>query len=293
MKKNKFLKLNLQLFAEGGGDGGTASGTGVSSSPGSTDGVTPAEGITEDVQTADAQAIDDREARFKASYEEFKDLYDKKTSETVQKRLRSTKDTVDRYNALAPTLDILSRKYGVDASDIEALNKAIEEDDSYFEEEALEKGIPVEQLKNIRKIERENADLKRQMQEAEMKEQSDKILAGWMNQAEALKEVYPNFALEVEMGNPRFTDLLRNNIDVRTAYEVIHKDEIIGGAMQFTANKVQEKIAKSIQANGQRPVENGINDMSSAVTKVDVSQLSRDERRKINERVARGERITF
>ena len=50
-------------------------------------------------------------------------------------------------------------------NDAAALTKAIEEDDSFFEDEALERGIPVEQLKEIRKMERENADLKRQMAE--------------------------------------------------------------------------------------------------------------------------------
>ena len=188
---------------------------------------------------------------------------------------------------------MLSRKYGVDASDIEALNKAIEEDDAYYEDEALEKGITVEQLKSIRKMERENAELKRQMREQNARENADRIYAAWMQQADALKGVYPSFDLNSELNNPRFVDLLRNNVDVRTAYEVLHKDEIIPAAMQFTARQVEQKLTNKIIAGGSRPTENGINSQSSVVVKSDVSQLSKEDRAEIIRRVARGEKIRF
>lgn len=51
--------------------------------------------------------------------------------------------------------------------------------------------------------------------------------------------------------------LLRSGVDARTAYEVVHKDEIIGGAMQYTAQRVQEKVVNDIRARGMRPPENG------------------------------------
>ena len=206
---------------------------------------------------------------------------------------KSTKETVEKYNSLSPTLEMLSKKYGVDATDIEALNKAIQEDDSYYEEEAMEKGISVEQLKEIRKMERENADLKRQMEEQATKENASKLYASWMEQSDKLKSVYPAFELEAELRNPKFTDLLRANVDVRTAYEVVHKDEIIPAAMQFTAQTVERKLANKIMANGARPAENGMNSQSAAVVKSDVSLLSKADRQEIARRVARGEKIRF
>lgn len=304
---NKLLRLHLQLFADGagaGGDGGTG-GEGTTAETNlanSTKGVkNPLANVQygrQDVQTTDAQQVtdsaEDRQAKFDALIKgEFKDLYDARMQDTIQKRLKSTKETVDRFNALTPTLDILSRKYGVDASDITALNKAIEEDDSYFEDEALEKGITVEQLKSIRKMERENADLRRQMQEQKTRENADRIYAGWMQESESLKGIYPSFDLQSELQNPRFTDLLRNNIDVRTAYEVIHKDEIIPTAMQFTAKQVKQQITNSLRANQARPSENGLGNSSPVITKSDVSQLSKADRQEIARRVARGERISF
>lgn len=300
-----FLKLNLQLFGDGtAGDSGTAAEgakgeTAADALPQIKDAKNPLSnvkyGIQGEVPTVGEQTdTPDRNAEFEKLIKgEYKDLYDARVQDTIQRRLKNTKDTVDKYNSLAPTLEMLSKKYGVDSSDIEALNKAIEEDDSYYEEEALEKGVSVEQLKNIRKMERENAELKRQMQEQSIRENADKIYAGWMNQAEALKGVYPTFDFDTELKNPKFVDLIKNNVDVRTAFEVIHKDEIIGSAMQFTAQQTKQKLAKSIISNSSRPTENGVSSQSSAVVKSDVSQLSKADMAEINRRVLRGEKIRF
>lgn len=306
--KNILLRLNLQMFAEGGGgDGGTAAGageTGVVAAP-QAKGVKSNPladvkyGIQDDgVQNAAAQETTvetpDRNAEFEKLIKgEYKDLYDAKMQDTIQKRLKGTKETVEKYEALSPTLELLAKKYGVDATDINALNKAIEEDDSYYEEEALEKGITVQQLKDIRKMEKENAALKQQMQEQSAKENAAKLYASWMDQAEKTKSVYPTFDLKAEMNNPRFVDLLRNNVDVRTAYEVLHKDEIIPAAMQFTAKTVEQKLTNKIIANGARPSENGTSSQSAAVVKSDVSQLSKADRDEIIRRVQRGEKIRF
>ena len=297
--------LSLQLFAEGAGDGGTAQGQGVTGAAAlpQTKGeksnplANVKYGIQEDsapdagVQTT---ATPDRNAEFDALIKgEYKDLYDAKVQDTIQKRLKGHKELEAKHNALQPVLDILAKKHGVDATDIEALTKAIEEDDSYFEDEALEKGMTVKQLKEVKKMERENAALKAQMEEAQRQENGKKLYAQWMTQAEETKTVYPSFDLKAEMNNPKFVDLLRSNIDVRTAYEVLHKDDIIRGAMQFTAQTVESKLSKKIASNGARPNENGMNSQSAALVKSDVSQLSKADRAEIIRRVQRGEKIRF
>ena len=142
-------------------------------------------------------------------------------------------------------------------------------------------------------MERENAALKAQMEEAQRQENGKKLYATWMQQAEEAKQIYPSFNIETEMANPKFVDLLRSNIDVRTAYEVLHKDDIIRGAMQFTAQTVESKIAEKVASNGARPAENGMSSQSAAVVKSDVSQLSKADRAEIIRRVQRGEKIRF
>lgn len=305
-------RINLQLFAEGG-DGG--SGTGANGATGVTAGVPdlPTKGvknpladvkygIQEDVQTANAQTTTeaqteapiDRNAEFdKLIKGDYKDLYDAKVQDIVKRRLKNTQETVDKYNALTPMLETLAKKYGVDASDVNALSKAIEDDDAYYEEEAMEKGVSVQHLKEIKKMERENAELKRQMDEERRQKNADRLYSAWMEQAEQAKAVYPSFNLDAEMRNPQFVNLLRSNIDVRTAYEVLHKDDIIRGAMQFTADTVERKLTNKIIAGGSRPSENGTNGQSATVVKSDVSQLSKEDRAEIIRRVARGEKIRF
>jgi hypothetical protein len=246
------------------------------------------------VAKVESTPTEDRNAKFESLIKgEYKDLYDARMQETIQKRLKGTKETVDKYNALTPTLEILAKKYGVDATNVEALNKAIEEDDSYFEEEALEKGITVEQLKEIRKMERENADLKRQMQEQTRKDNAAQQYAAWMKQAEEAKKLYPSLNLDVETQNPQFRQLLLSGVDVGTAYLVVHKDEVIPAAMQYTAKTVEQKLTNKVIANGARPAENGNSSQSATVVKSDVSQLSKADRAEIIRRVQRGEKIRF
>ena len=292
LNANLFLKtLNLQLFAEGGsGDGGTGS-AGATGETGtaavSQTSITDADGTT-------ATTID-REAEFEKLIKgEYKDLYDSRMQDTIQKRLKGHKEIADKFEALTPTLEALAKKYGVDVSDIDALNKAIEEDDTYYEEEALEKGVTVQQLKEIKKMEKENAELKKLRDEQNAKEAAEQKVAGWMEESKQVKAIYPQFDLKSELQNPKFVDLLRvPGVDVRTAYELTHKDEIIAGAMQFTAKTVEKKIADKIAANGARPTENGLNSQSASLTKSDVSQLSKADILDIQRRVARGEKISF
>ena len=304
------MLLDLQLFAEGtGGDGGTgaegatgatatAAGSqtkGVKSNPLADVqyGVQPKAEVTPPAAEVVENPTEDRNAKYEAFIKEHKDLDDARIQNIVQKRLKSTKEDVERYKALTPTLEALGKKYGVDPNNIEALNKAIEEDDSYYEQEALEKGITVEQLKEYRKIEKENAELKKQMEEQNRKDNAKKIYSQWMEQAEQTKSVYPSFDFREEMQNPKFAELLRSNIDVRTAYEVVHKDDIIAGAMQFTAKKVEQNLTNKIIAGGARPSENGNSSQGASVTKSDVSTLSKADRAEVIRRVRNGEKISF
>ena len=314
MKFRSFIPmLSLQVFAEGAGagDGGTAQGQGVTEVAAlpQTKGAknnplaNVKYGIQEDapaaeVQTATSEAQPDLNAEFEKLIKgQYKEQYDARMQDTIRNRLKGKDSQIaeltDKQNAVSPILELLAKKYGVDAADINALNKAIQDDDSYFEEEALARGLSVQQLKEVKKMERENADLKAKMQEQQSKENANKLYATWMNQAEDAKKVYPSFDMKAEMNNPKFVDLLRSNVDVRTAYEVIHKDDIIRGAMQFTAQTVEKKIANKIAANGSRPSENGMRSQSASLVKSDVSQLSKADRAEIIRRVQRGEKIRF
>ncbi len=297
--------FGLQLFAEGSGDGGAA--TGASAPAAGEQGSTAGKvvyGVQDSVEADPAGAAvtqpqevspEARKAQFEALIRgEYKDLYDERMQDTIQKRLKSSKETVDKYNAMAPMLEMLAKKYGVkDAGDVQALTSAIEEDDTFYEEEALKEGIPVDQLKQIRKMERENASLRAAMEQQQQQEQVNATIAQWMEQGQAAKQVYTQFDMDAEMQNPQFLGLLQAGVDVKSAYEVIHKDEIIGSAMQFAAKTAEQKVASSIAAGRGRPSENGNKSQGGVIVKSDVSKLTRADREEIIRQVRNGAKIRF
>ena len=308
MTKLKYSSLfNIQLFGEGAGaGGGTGAGAAGEGPAGAEGAVAQPSGVNrnpladvqygkqEAAQDAAVPQIEDRNAQFEALIKgEYKDLYDQRMQDTIQKRLKGTSETVQKYQALTPVLQMLGEKYGVDANDVDALSKAIEDDESFYENEALERGLTVEQVKEIRKMQRENEALKAQMEQAEMTKRADALYASWLEQAEQTRQVYPSFDLQAELQNEQFRNLLQSNVPLQTAFEVIHKDEIIPAAMQYTAQKVTEKVANSIRAGQNRPQEGAMGNRSPVNVKSDVSQLTKADVEEINRRVARGERITF
>jgi hypothetical protein len=237
MENNIFA---LQLLAEG--EGAATGVTAADAAPQSTP------------QTGDAGDFD---ALIQG---QFKEQYQEKVRDILQKRLKSSKETVDKYNALAPTLTLLAQKYGVAEGDAEALHRAVER----------EVGA-----------------------EGQRTAGADRLHELWVSQAQAAKESYPGFDFSAELKNPQFRQLLRSRVDVKTAYEITHKEELIPAAMAYTARTLEEKLAKKFMAGGGRPLENGMSGQGAALTRPDVSAMTRAGRREIIRRVQRGETIRF
>lgn len=225
---------------------------------------------------------------------EYKEDFQKRTQAIIDHRFKEAKLAEERLEALAPVLDLLASRYGVKKGDHTALARAIEEDNAFYEQEAEEQGITVEQLKKQKKLEQENAQLRAERQRAESDRRSQEIYNGWLGQAEEVKTVYPDFDFAKECENEKFVELIKYPaIDVKTAYEVIHRDEILAGAMQHTAHTIQQKTVEDIKARGLRPPENGTKIQSPAILKTDVNELTKEDMAEINRRVARGEKIVF
>lgn len=311
LKKDK-LVLNLRLFeGDGSGEGAVSAGTGENTAAaGQTKGRNPLAAVrygkqaeAEEVQDATVQEPDtlvttksaeERAAEFEQLIKgDYKDLFDSRVQNIVQNRLKSSKAAEEQLNGLRPVLDLLSSKYGVDATNIEALSKAVDSDNSFWEDEAAKEGMTVEQLKEMHRMRRENEQFRRAQEEIERQKGIQQIQAKWNQESEETKRFYPSFDFEAETQNSSFIDLLKAGVDVKTAYEVVHKDDIIGGAMQFTAQEVKQKVVNDIQARGKRPAENGISSQAGVVTKKDVNSLTRKDREEIERRVMRGERISF
>ena len=215
--------------------------------------------------------------------------YNKQMQATVQSRLRSAKGAEDALGKLTPALELLARKHGLNPAemDYDALAKAISDDESYYEDKALEMGVSVETAMQIDKQERDTA--RQQRQEAQNLEQQkiQQHFQKLQQQGEEMKKVFPNFDLRQELQNPVFVRLTSPNvgISVEDAYYAIHRKELQAASMQVTAQKTAQKISNDIQAGRRRPAENGINGQAPSVTNFDYRAASKAERQALKDHI--------
>lgn len=313
----KRLKLRLQMFAEGGD--GSAAGA---AEAGAQAGVQPESPAPENKrqkrnplqnvkygrqmpeQKAEEQQQDAQAQVASAQTESFDELiqgkykqdFDARVQAIVQDRLKNSKKSDETLSKLQPVLQMLGSQYGIDASDISSIDadafaQKVLDDRKYYEQEAAEKGIPIDAYMKMKRVERENDMLRRQGQQYLAEQQKREQFGRLMSQFEDVKQVYPQADFKTEMENQAFVRLVANGVDARTAYEVIHRDEIQRGAMQYAVQRTKEQVAASMAANSRRPVENGNTANPASITKEDPSTWTAEDRKEIRRRVQNGERI--
>lgn len=328
MTKNvPWMELDLTLFGEGGGaaaGGGTGDGAGQGAEGAQEAAPVPAQGrtqkrgkanplenvvygkqadnsVAETGLESETPAQENNEAAKRAAFDAFladpenKAFYEERLRGQMDRRFKNHKDLEQRMEAAQPVLDTLMAKHGV--STIEELQAAIDEDASYFEDAANEAGMTVEQYKRFQKVEKENERLRAAEAHRAQREGVERAAQQWMQQAETLKQRFPDFDLERELNDPvtgeRFVSLLRSGeIGVDVAYQVVHMDELMTGAISQAVRTAQEKTINNIRARGMRPSENGNGGGSAGtIVKRDPSKFTRADREEISRRVARGELI--
>ena len=332
MLKEKWL--NLQLFAEGegGGEGAAPSGDNASvaaeqrlrelgvpedkirkrankTAVKAPDTTAKAETVSDSTQQASEQGAaanthteetkTDKPTRM--SWDEIMadPEYNKQMQSVVQSRLRTAKTAEDNLAKLTPAVELLARRYNLDPTnmDYDALTKAINDDDSYYEDKALEMGVSVETAKKIDKQERDTAREKLQEQRTLEDQKLRNHYASLERQGEEMKKVFPNFDLQKELQNPRFLRMTSpsGGISVEDAYYAIHRNEIQTAAMQVTAQKTAQKISNAIQSGSRRPDESGTSSQAPSVTTFDYRAANRDQREALKKRIrdaaARGEKL--
>lgn len=293
--------IDLQLFAEGGGDGAASANAGGAAAEA---GAQAAVIYGKQEGTAMPNAQSQETAAPQPEAESFESLitgrykadFDKKAQQMINTRFKQTKQLEAERDALRPVLDALSAKYGIDQKGkdfAQKLQAAIDADDSYYEEEADRLGLTVNQLKEQRRTNAELAELREALAERQRQEARDNIYQGWLDQSEQLKGIYPDFDLQVEAQDEGFVRLLQNGIDVRTAYEVVHKDELLSGAIRYAVKTAQQRTVEDIRARGLRPQEAGAGSSTAAaqVVKADPRDWSREDMAEATRRALMGEKI--
>lgn len=331
----RYLKwLDLQLFAEGGDGGGEGAAAGDNAVDAGQQRLlelgVPAEKIRKRAKKPEAaspggavltqgqkqQAQQDAAAANKEasktdtpsrmSWDEIMadPEYNKEMQAVVKARLnaeraKSDKDSESKLQKLAPALEVMARKYGMDVEnlDYDALAQAVNNDKQYYEDKAIEMGVSTETAMEV--DQKERTRVRQEREEARTLEQQKiaEHIQKLEQQGEAMKATFPNFDLRKELQNPAFARMTSPNVgvSVEDAYYAVHRREIQAAAMQVTAQKTAQKISNSIQAGQRRPAENGTSGQAASVTSFDYSKASKAEREALKQRIraaaARGEKI--
>ncbi len=111
--------------------------------------------------------------------------------------------------------------------------------------------------------------------------------------AEIVAMGYKDFELSREMENPTFKALLNGGVDMLTAYQALHFDEIMDSSVRFGAETAAKQMADNIRFKVGRPSENGLYQRSGFGTRTGVSGLSPKQRRELAKKALMGEDVSF
>lgn len=278
-------KLSLQIFGEGAE--GAAAGAQASAEANTEASIDGSQNSQENTAVQTRTPFKDL---IKGDYKEDYENAVKKRVSGLNKRLGEAEAFSEKSR---PIFEKLALKYGIsDPTDIDSILAQIDKDNSYYENLAMERGITVEQARTVAQAEQIIADNERRkaddLKNQQFKQQMDKIVS----QGNELKAKYPSFDLETEMQNEQFRRFVFTGISVEDAFTVIHREELMSGAMAYSYNQAQQDFANTQRANAGRPIENGMSSQQAAKVDDDMSHLTKEELKMIKSAVARGERVT-
>ena len=275
------LPLNLQLFADGG-DGGSALSAPAAAGQGEGGGEA-AVAVSEGLAAAPSSAPlteQQREEMFRALIKgEYKDLYEREIRRLLQNRFRHSDARLRRLETLSPLLDRLCARFGVEQGDVEGLCRALDAEDA--------------QEAKLRPVEGHSEAADTDGEADKQDDAAEAIVAAWLSQAEALRETVPDFDFSRESANEDFARLLAAGLPVETAYEIVHRDELLESGMRYAARETERRLLGALAARGARPGENALSPNGAALVKSDPRSMTKAERREIARRAMRGEKITF
>lgn len=226
---------------------------------------------------------------------EFAELYGRDVQRAIQDRFKNQKQTQDQLNQLEPMLKVLRDRAGVASN--EELSKQILDDDSLYEDEANARGMTIPAYREFMAMKQKVQDAEQREAHAFEEQQRREHFNKLLQQAEQLKQTYPEFDLMQEINNPAFLRMTSKEvgISVEDAYFAIHHKDLGPQMITYGMQRARQQMGQTIQAQRQRPVEGAMKTsvQPKAEMRVDPRNLTPQERKEIKRQVMMGKRVSF
>ena len=211
----------------------------------------------ETVANAEAvtEATDELDAKSDSAENEATEKLDgiPASAEDFYRRVREIK--ARQYTAQKELVSLMAKRFGVSDSDYEGIKAAIDED----------------------------------IAKSEKSDDISEKLKLWQEREAQVQKLYPDFALSRELQNRDFFNLCYNGVDVMTAYQVLHFDDIIMAAMSYAISELK-RAGITNQSSNSRAREGALDD-SSRKMRQEKPKLTRKERNELIRRAERGETV--
>lgn len=216
---------------------------------------------------------------------EYKEAFNTEVSGILQKRLAKAQERETNIAKLAPAIEMLAARYGVDAGDYEAISRAVNDDDTFYKDKAMEMGVDVKTAKALiqstRQVDRLTAEKENDIRQQHVRAHVERL----NRQADALKAEYPNFNLAEELQNDMFVKLTAPGmLSVEDAYKAVHRKELEASKELALQEQAMAAATATIRAGQQRPKENG-SSAAATITRVPPAQRSKAERAELRRQI--------
>lgn len=297
----------LQLFADGGGDGGASAGGEGSIGAGGEAGVTDpfanapkrakelyakmqaeAKGDVSSTATTkhteattpteeEAPTTAQKKLTFKEliSSDDYKADYERHIQKAVKDRTKRHDTEMGEVNDL---LALVGQRYGLDANSETFradLTKAVQGDDSIYERYAEEHDMPIDEARTVVNLKQQLARANKAAEARRAEEEESRILTALRTSAEQTKAKYPDFDLDTAIQDPQFRQLTKAwNGNTTMAYESLNHSALVAEAQRRAASEAKTAVANSVRSNLSRPADGGLSSSTTAPSAPDFDGMN-------------------
>ena len=210
-----------------------------------------------------------------------KDEHQAYMDNVIGKRLGEQRKKNEEYDNLLHTFEQYFEVEG-----IEGLKKKAEE---LLEDIAYQKGTTKEKLLQQQREQQELRNFRAMQEQQRQQAFINAFTADCDKLSKSNPELYGDIKPDELIQNRAFLQMLGSGIPFKQAYDALHVDVLL---KKQTA-KAKKTVIDNVKAKGTRISENATKRTKAASIKLDPSKMTDEQLAELEERAARGERITF